>query len=256
VSLLPWRRADAPPFAGGADAAAAYPLAVHGERMARTHTSALFLVRITGAWRRTPASASAHHEPAAVARNHLRQETAAVLRQHCVLNLPAAQDATNTAIGTWSCPMEGLEVTGTVHLGTTAHDCALAQEHIRRRQAEDLAHEADLHRLTHLQTLLADRDLRRVWWIAQFPDRFSECDALEKALQDLPSPHDAEGEEDGIRRDIRRFTDQLLTDLHAPQQRDLFLTALIQTLRALGHDELTAAAAAFHSQPAPRSEPT
>jgi hypothetical protein len=80
VSLLPWRRADAPPIPVGADAAA-YPLAVHGERMASTHTGALFTVRITGAWRRTPTSAPAHHEPAAVARNHLRQQTAAVLRQ-------------------------------------------------------------------------------------------------------------------------------------------------------------------------------
>ncbi|MFF7647084.1 hypothetical protein [Streptomyces canus] len=224
--------------------------------MASTHTGVLFSVRITGAWRRSPASAPHHHEPAAVARDYLRRQTASVLRQHCVLNLPAAEDATNTAIGSWICPMEGLEVTGTVHLGTTAHDCALAQEHVRRRQAADLAHEAELHRLTHLQTLLANRDLRRVWWIAQYPDRFSECDALEKVLQDLPSPQDAEAEEDGIRRDIRRFTDKLLTDLHAPQQRDLFLTALIQTLRALGHDELTAAAAAFQSRPAPRSAPT
>ncbi|MEU3549439.1 hypothetical protein [Streptomyces longwoodensis] len=220
--------------------------------MASTHAGVLFSVRINGLWRQTPASTPAHHEPAAVARDHLRRQIAAVLRRGCVLDLAAAEDAVNAAIGTWSSPVKGLEVTGTVRLDTTSDDRALAQEHIRRQQVAGLAHQAELDRLAHLQAILADRDLRRVWWIAQFPGRFSECDALQEVLQDLLLPHEAE--EDGIRSDIRRFTDQLLADLHTPQQRDLFLTALIQTLTVLGHGELATAAAHFQSQPAPGGE--
>ncbi|MEV7863725.1 hypothetical protein AB0O86_34275 [Streptomyces hirsutus] len=252
MSLLPWRRNDAQPSPSGTDVEATYLLTMRGEQMVSHLTGVLFSVRIDGAWRWTHTDPPTHHDPAAAARNHLRRQAARILRRHSVLNLPAAQDSVNTVLSKWSCPLAGLEAGGTAHLDVSAHDRGLAEEHSRRQQATDLAHEAELHRLTQLQQILADRDLRRVWWIAQFPDRFAECDALADALQGLSSPHEAE--EDGIRDDIRRFTDKLLTDLHTPQQREVFLTALIRTLHALGHDELKTAATHFQSQPATGSE--
>ncbi|WP_406490468.1 hypothetical protein OHB06_51800 [Streptomyces sp. NBC_01604] len=252
MSFLPWRRTDARPSPRGAGVEATYPLVLRGERMVSNLAGVLFSVRIEGAWRFAHTGPPEHHDPAAVTRDHLRRQAARVLRGHSVLNLSAAQDASNTVLGRWSCPMEGLEVGGTVHLDVSAHDRRLAEEHTRRQQTNDLAHGAELHRLAYLQHILADRDLRRVWWIAQFPDRFGECDALARVLQDLPSPREAE--EDVIREDIRRFTDKLLTDLHSPQQREVFLTALVQTLHALGHNELKTAATHFHSRPPTGSE--
>ncbi|MGW6890348.1 hypothetical protein [Streptomyces chartreusis] len=220
--------------------------------MASNLAGVLFSVRIDGAWRWTGTGPPSHHDPAAVARDHLRRQSARVLRRHSVLDLPAAQDAANTVLSTWRCPLEGLQAAGTVQLDVADHDRGLAEEHARHQQTMDLAHETELHRLTHLQAILADQDLRRVWWIARFPDRFSECDALAEVLRDLPPSREAEA--DGIRQDIRRFTDRLLTDLHSPQQREVFLTALIQTLHALGHDELKTAATHFQSQHATGSD--
>ncbi|WSQ15102.1 hypothetical protein OG604_49515 [Streptomyces sp. NBC_01231] len=213
--------------------------------------SVLFAVRIDGAWRWTHTDPPDHHDLEAVARDHLRQQAARVLRRHSVLNLAAAQDAANSALGKWSCPFPGLEAIGGVHLNVPVRDRGLAEDHARRQQAADLAHEEELHRLAHLQHILADPNLRRVWWIAQFPDRFNDLGSLATVLQGLPSPHEAE--DDGIRSDIRRFADQLVTDLHTPQQREVFLTALIQTLHALGHHELKNSAAHFHSPPETRS---
>jgi hypothetical protein len=123
----------------------------------------------------------------------------------------------------------------------------LAEEHARRQQTAVLDHEEELQRLAHLQHLLSDPDLRRVWWIARFPDRFEDLTALADALKGLPSPH-VVGEGD-VRSNIRRFTEQLITDLHTPQQREFFLTALIQTLSALGHDELAHDATDFRRPP-------
>lgn len=251
MSPLPWRRDVTRPSAHDGDIEATHPFAMPGERMASNVAGVSFSVRIDGAWRWTRTKPSDHHNPAAVARDQLRRKAAHILREHSVLDLPAACDAVNTAIGRWTSPEPGLEVNGTVHLNVPARDRCLAQEHSYRRQAADRAHEEELHRLFHLQRILSDHDLRRVWWMAQFPDRFTECDGLAHALHDLPSPDEVK--EDSIRDDIHRFTDKLLTDLHTPQLREVFLTALVQTLRALGHHELGTAAAHFQSRPAPGS---
>ncbi|MGW4759412.1 hypothetical protein [Streptomyces chartreusis] len=248
MSLVPWRRRNVRAQSSGAGNEATYPLALRGERMASSLSGALFTVRINGAWRWTRTGPLDHHNPAAVARDHLRRQTAGVLRRHSVLNLSAALDAANAVAGTWSHPADGLETAGAVHVDVAAHDRGLAEEHARRQQTTTMAQEAELQRLAHLQHILAHPDLLRVWWIAQFPERFNELTALASALQGLPPPHEAE--EDDIRADIRRFTDHLVTDLHTPQQREVFLTALIQTLHALGHTELAKAATPFQSPPA------
>ncbi|MET9437563.1 hypothetical protein [Streptomyces sp. NPDC006551] len=199
-----------------------------------------FTVRIDGAWSWAQAEHPDLHDPVATARDHLRRDAAKVLRQHSVLDLAATQDAVNTALGKWSCAAPGLKCVGRARLEATSRDRELAEEHARRQQAMSLAHEEELDRLAHLQRVLADPDLRRVWWITQFPDRFKDLDTLTTALQGLAPPHEAES--DGIRSDILRFTEQLLTDLHTPQQREIFLQALTQTLQTLGHHSLRDAA--------------
>ncbi|MFE4089055.1 MULTISPECIES: hypothetical protein [Streptomyces] len=214
-----------------------------------------FTVRIAGLWRAEGTEFPEHGNPASVARDHLRRQAAHVLGQHSVLQLAAARDAANAALGHWSRPDSGpeLEAAGAVHLDVAAHDRALAEDHARRQQAAERAHAEELHRLIHLQHILADPHLRRVWWIALFPDRFNDLDDLASKLNGLPPPHKAES--DGIRSDIRRFTDQLVTALHTPQQRELFLTALIQTLNMLGHQDLMSAATDFRSPPETGSTP-
>ncbi|MFD4231404.1 hypothetical protein [Streptomyces sp. NPDC058545] len=221
--------------------------------MASHLTGVHFTIRIDGAWRWTQADPPDLHDPAATARDHLRRHAAKVLRRHSVLGLAAAQDAANTVLGQWSCPVVGLEAAGSVHLAASASDRDLAEEHARRQQAIDLAHEEELHRLARLQHVLADPELRRVWWIAQFPDRFGDLTDLATALQGLPLPHT--DEDDDIRGDIRRFTEQLVTDLHTPQQREIFLQALIQTLQTLGRHDLGATASRWHTPPETGSTP-
>ncbi|MFE2644605.1 hypothetical protein ACFXDO_18840 [Streptomyces nigra] len=68
--------------------------------------------------------------------------------------------------------------------------------------------------------------------MAQFPDRFNDLDDLAQALKGLPAPQAAQ--DNDLRGDIRRFTDDLVTTLHTPQ-REVFVQALVQTLTALGH---------------------
>ncbi|MFB7575725.1 hypothetical protein [Streptomyces sp. NPDC056165] len=149
--------------------------------------------------------------------------------------------------------MPGLEITGAAELDVAAADRALAEEHARRQQAADLEHGEELHRLAQLQQVLSDPDLRRVWWIAQFPDRFNDLKTLAQALEGLPMPQ--ETQDDDLRGDIRRFTDQLVTALYTPQQREVFLQALVQTLTALGHHDLTTAATLRHRPHDPGSTP-
>ncbi len=155
----------------------------------------------------------------------------------------------------WSRPLPGLEVFGEVRLGAPArNDTALAEEHARRRQAVDLAQEEELARLSHLQRVLADSDLRRVWWTARFPDRFSSLTSLAEALQGLPVPR--EPNDDDIRGDIRRFTDRLVTELHTPEQRQLFLQAFVHSLGVVGQKDLKTAATRWQTPPEPGSVPT
>ncbi|MEW1926768.1 hypothetical protein [Streptomyces sp. NPDC088360] len=246
MSIWTWRR-KAPSMPATASTDGAHPLVINSEQMPSHITSVCFTVRINGMWRPADDDAPEHHDPAAVARHHLRQTTAGVLRQRSVLSLAAAQDAANTALMRWFRPTTGLEVTGAVEITVFPPNRDLAAEHARRQQRADLEHEDELRHLTHLQAVLADPDLRRVWWIAQYPDRHSELGDLTKALKDLPLPHEAT--EDDARSGIKRFTDQLLTTLHTPQQREILLKALTQTLRALGHHELSNSAAHWQTPP-------
>ncbi|MFE2716962.1 hypothetical protein ACFXKI_34660 [Streptomyces mirabilis] len=236
-----------------ADTDTAHPLILSGERMASCISSVCFTVRITGSWRWTHAGPVDHDDPAVQARDHLRRQAAKVLCRHSVVDLAAAQDSANSALMQWSRPASGLEVAGAVELDVPAADRGLAEEHARRQQAVDLEHGEEMHRLAHLQRVLADRDLRRVWWVARFPDRINELDGLETALEGLPLPQEAQ--DDDLRGDIRRLTDQLVTALHTPQQREVFLHALVQTLQTLGQHNLATAAALWHSPHDPGSTP-
>ncbi|MGW5126975.1 hypothetical protein ACWEQ7_23610 [Streptomyces sp. NPDC004069] len=220
--------------------------------MASHISSVYFTVRITGSWQWTHPGNTGRGELAMPAREHLRRQAAGILCRRSVLDLAAAHDATNSLLQR-GYPMPGLEVSGTAELSVTAADRALAEEHARRQQAADLEHGEELHRLAQLQRVLADPDLRRVWWMAQFPDRFNDLDNLAQALKGLPAPQ--EPQDDDLRGDIRRFTDDLVTTLHTPQQREVFVQALVQTLTALGHHDLTTAAALWHRPHDPGSTP-
>ncbi|MGW7359970.1 hypothetical protein ACWGI0_25900 [Streptomyces sp. NPDC054802] len=215
--------------------------------------SVCFTARIDGAWRPAPGQAPDHHDPAALAGHHLRQRLAPVLRRHSVHAPAAARDAANAALARWLPATDGLEVTGSVQLTVSARDRDLAEEHARRQQVTDLENEDAMRRLAHLQRVLADPDLRRVWWIAQYPDRHEDLTSLEQALKDLPLPH--ETTDDGIRGDVRRFADRLLTTLRTPQQREVFLQALTQALHTLGHHDLKITAAHWQADNAPGSPP-
>ncbi|MFH8993100.1 hypothetical protein [Streptomyces sp. NPDC017940] len=223
------------------------------ERMASRISTVRFTVRITGSWQWTHPGDTGQGDPAMSAREHLRRQAAGILCQHSVLDLAAANDAINSALTQSGCPMPGMEVSSTAELSVAAADRALAEEHARRQQAADLKHGEELHRLAQLQRVLADPNLRRVWWMAQFPDRFNDLDNLAQALEGLPAPRAAQ--DDDLRGDIRRFTDDLVTTLHTPQQREVFVQALVQTLTILGHHHLTTAAALRHRPHDPGSTP-
>ncbi|MFF3691079.1 hypothetical protein [Streptomyces sp. NPDC002187] len=224
------------------------------ERMPSHIASVFFTVRIDGAWRPAPGQALDHHDPAALAGHHLCQHLAPVLRRHSVLDAAAARDAANSALARWLPAIAGLEVTGSVQLTVSARGRDLAEEHARRQQAASLEHEDEMRRLAHLQRLLADPDLRRVWWIAQYPDRHLDLTSLAVALKDLPLQQEAR--DDGIRGDVHRFADRLLTTLRTPQQREVFLQALTQALHTLGHHGLKTTAAHWQADNAPGSPPT
>ncbi|QDN74659.1 hypothetical protein FNV64_02055 [Streptomyces sp. S1A1-7] len=224
------------------------------EQIASHIPSVFFTVRIDGAWRTKDTGAPGHLRPATLAGHHLRQRAADVLGQHSVLRLDAAQGSVNAALMSWTGPDAGLETTGAVQLTTSPDDHALAEEHLRRQRAIDLDHADERHRLDHLQRVLADPDLRRVWWMAQFPHRHSELSSLATHLGDLSLPHETGG--DNIRGDIRRFTDRLLDTLHTPQQREVFLKVLAQTLHTLGHHELHTTATRWQTANEPGSTPT
>ncbi|WP_329027133.1 hypothetical protein [Streptomyces sp. NBC_00690] len=235
------------------DTDSTHPVIVKDERIPSQVSSVFFTVGINGAWRPTDGEASDHHQLATQARHHLRQRVGRVLVRHSVLHLAAAQDAANTALMPWQSPDTGPELTGSVQLTASPQDRDLAEKHLRQRRTADLEHENELNRLAHLQHVLADPDLRRVWWIAQYPDRFSELDQLAQALEGLASPY--EPEEDGVRSDIRRFTEQLVTVLHTPEQLHVFLKALTQALRTLGHHDLQTSATRWQTQEEPGSTP-
>uniref|UniRef100_A0AAU1TYB4 Uncharacterized protein n=1 Tax=Streptomyces sp. NBC_00119 TaxID=2975659 RepID=A0AAU1TYB4_9ACTN len=236
-----------------ADVGAAHPLVLSDERIASRISSVCFTVRITGSWQWTHPGDTVRGDLAMLAREHLRRQAARILCRQSVLDLAAAHDAVNSSLVQGGCAMPGLEVAGTAELSVAAADRALAEEHARRQQAADLEHGEELHRLAQLQRVLADPNLRRVWWIARFPDRFNGLKDLDEALKGLPAPQAAQ--DDDLRGDIRRFTDDLVTTLHTPQQREVFVQALVQTLTALGHHRLTTAAALRQHPHDPGSTP-
>ncbi|MFF9378233.1 hypothetical protein ACF1BB_27380 [Streptomyces griseoluteus] len=221
--------------------------------MASRIRSVCFTVHITGRWQGTHPGDTGQDDLAMPARAHLRRQAAGILCQHSVLDLAAAHDAINSSLTRRGFPMPGLEVSGRAELSVARADRALAEEHARRQQTADLEHGEELHRLTHLQRVLADPDRRRVWWIARFPDRFNDLDNLAQALKGLPALQEAQ--DDDLRGDIRRFTDDLVTTLHTPQQREVFVQALVQTLTALGHQRLATAAVLRHHPHDPGSTP-
>ncbi|MFK0136690.1 hypothetical protein [Streptomyces murinus] len=253
MSILRRRRTPARPAPDATDTGTIHPLVLSGERMASRISSVFFTVRITGSWQWTLPGPTGRDDLVVLAREYLRRQAAGVLCGHSVLDLAAAQDAANSTLMQWRRPASGLEVAGTAELDVAAADRSLAEEHARRQQAADLEHGEELHRLTQLQRVLADPDLRRMWWIARFPDRFDDLKPLAQALEGLPAPQEAQ--DDGLRGDIRRFTDELVTALHTPQQRQVFVQALVQTLTALGHHDLTTAAVLRHRPHDPGSTP-
>ncbi|MFF3459691.1 hypothetical protein ACFYXH_36430 [Streptomyces sp. NPDC002730] len=253
MSMRRWRRRTARPAPPAADTGTVHPLVLSDERMASRISSVCFTVHVTGSWRWTHPAPADHDDPTVLARDHLRRQTAGILRLHSVRNLAAAQDAANSALMQWNRLESGLEVAGAAELDVQAADRSLDEEHARRQQGADLEHGEELHRLAHLQRVLADPDLRRVWWVARFPDRFKDLDELTTALKGLPLPQ--EDQDDDLRGDVRRFTDQLVTALHTPQQREVFLQALIQTLQALGHHDRSTIAALWRSPLDPGSTP-
>ncbi|MFD7408577.1 hypothetical protein ACFV7R_39385 [Streptomyces sp. NPDC059866] len=253
MSLLRRRSRPAQLAGDAAGGGTAHPLVLSDERMASRISSVRFTVRITGSWQWTHPGDTGQGDLAMPAREHLRRQAAGILCQHSVLDLAAAHDAINSSLTQRGCPMPGLEVSGMAELSVAAADRALAEEHARRQQAADLEHGEELHRLAQLQRVLADPDLRRVWWMAQFPDRFNDLGDLAQALKGLPAPQAAQ--DDDLRGDIRRFTDDLVTTLHTPQQREVFVQALVQTLTVLGHHHLTTAAALRHRPHDPGSTP-
>ncbi|MEV5434118.1 hypothetical protein [Streptomyces sp. NPDC052701] len=253
MNILPRRRKDTRSAPEEPGTEAGYPLTLSGERIPSHIASVFFTVRIDGVWRLMHDAPLDHHDPTTLARHHLRQEAARVLGRYSVLQLAAAQDAANTTVMRWHRPAAGLEVTGAVQLAATARDRDLAEEHARRQQASDLEHEDQRRRLAHLQQVLADPDLRRVWWMDRFPDRYTELTALAEKLKSLPLPH--EPGNDDTHSDIQRFTDQFLTALHTPQQRELFLRVLSQTLTALGQHDLATATAHWHIHTDPGRAP-
>ena len=254
MSILPWRRTPTAVIPDAAQAQGAHPLVMTDERMASCITGVFFTVRVDGAWRWPHPDQADHHDPAVLARHHLRQQAAGVLSQYSVLDLGAAQDAAGAALMRWSRPVHGLEVTGSVRLTVPDHDRDLAAEHARRQKALDLEHELQMRRLAQLQRVLADPDLQRVWWLAEFPERLSELQTLTETLKGLPPPHDPA--QDDLRGDIRHFTDRLIAAMHTPQQREIFLKALTQTLHTLGHHDLKDTAARWHNRDDPGSTPT
>ncbi|WFB83796.1 MULTISPECIES: hypothetical protein [Streptomyces] len=251
MSILLWRSRATRHSPHAGDIGMAHPLALHGERMASRISSVFFTANVSGSWRHVGA-ATPHQDPAALARDHLRRQAAQAVREYSVLNAAAAQDAANAALAQppRGCP---LDITGSVHLEVTDLDRGLAEEHARRKQTADLDHEEETYRLAHLQRILADKDLRRVWWIARFPDRFTDLEGLKTALDGLPSC--TEPADDDLRGDIRTLTDRLVTALHTPEQREVFLHALVQTLTIVGHHDLASDAARWRTAHVPGSPP-
>ncbi|MFE2557920.1 hypothetical protein ACFXGT_18235 [Streptomyces sp. NPDC059352] len=253
MSLFARRRGrpEPPPAASGqaAPSPTAATVELCGERLPSRVPSVFFIVHIDGSWYVEGAgSEEPYGDPAVRARSQLRERAGQTLTHYTVLERAAAQDAVNQAIARPLNPVTGFTASGIAELFVDDGDRSLALEHLRREQEGDLQrHDAHRH-LVFLQRVFADPDLRRVWWIDQHPDRIGDLSALKAALEDLRAPHDSD--RDTLRDEIGRFIDQLLDDFRSPEQREVLLRALTQTLRTLGSSDLQKTAASWlHAHP-------
>ncbi|MFI9723785.1 hypothetical protein ACIHFE_29695 [Streptomyces sp. NPDC052396] len=236
-------RSGPPPAAPGPAAApeAAGPkgtVELHDERLPSCIRSVFFTTHIDGFWY---APDSECH--AARARHDLRECARHTLSGYSVFELTAAQYAVNLAIARPLRPTGRFTAYGTARLTVDDADRDLAEEHLHRERSTELEQRDAHRRLVFLQRLLADSDLRLVWWIDQHPDRISDLPQLVKETKDLKPPRDSD--HDVLRGEVVRFVDQLLTDMRTPQQREVFLRALTQALHTLGSTELQQTAATW-----------
>ncbi|MET3983987.1 hypothetical protein [Streptomyces sp. PvR034] len=177
------------------------------------------------------------------ARHALRDCVRRTLSRYSVLELPAAQDDVNLAMARPTYPVRGFAAFGYARLTVDETDWKVAQEHLRKAQLTDLEQHDAQRRLAFLQGLLADPDLRRVWWIDRHPERLDGLPALTEGVKGLSAPHATD--RDAVRGEVVRFVDQLLTDMRTPPQREVFLRALTQALHVLGSTELQQTATAW-----------
>ncbi|TFV33203.1 hypothetical protein E4K10_30505 [Streptomyces sp. T1317-0309] len=229
-------------------------VSIADERLPSRVSSVFFSVCITGTWSLQGDALSQRRDPAAVARHHLREQTRHTLTHYDVLDAMAAEDAVNVAITPQLELPEGLTVQCTAELAVTNRDRSLAEEHLRTEQRGDLERQETRRRITFLQRILADSDLRPVWWIDQYPERLKDFAQLEAAVKGLKAPHD--DSHDVLRDEVLRFADQLLADIRTPQQREVFLRALTQTLQTLGSTKLQAVSAQWLDAVAPHNGST
>ncbi|MEU9034616.1 hypothetical protein AB0D45_06835 [Streptomyces sp. NPDC048352] len=216
------------------------------ERFASRVPSIFFTAHIQGSWL-VPEEAPYERIdsvalPARV-RHVLRERARRTLSRHSVLELPAAQDEVNLAMARPNQPVRQFTAYGSARLTVDKEDRNVAQEHLRRAQLTDLEQHDAQRRLVFLQSLLADPDLRRVWWIDRHPERLDALQDLQDQVKDLRAPNGTD--RDAVRGEVFRFVDQLLTDMRTPQQREVFLRALTQALHALGSTELQQTAATW-----------
>ncbi|MFF9788601.1 hypothetical protein [Streptomyces nigrescens] len=198
--------------------------------------SVFFTVTIDGSWQIPEDTTPPHSDLAGLARHHLREHARHTLAGYSVLDVTAAQDAVNSTLSQPLEPLVPLTTQGMAQLTVSDHDRALAQEHVRKEQLGDLDREETRRRIAFLQRVLADPDQRSVWWIDQYPDRLAELGLLNEKAGTIQPPR--ETSPNVLRDEVVRFIDQLLNDIRTPQQREIFLRALTQTLQTIGTDEL------------------
>ncbi|MEV7111123.1 gluconate 2-dehydrogenase subunit 3 family protein [Streptomyces anulatus] len=211
------------------------------ERMPSRIPTLHFTVSVNGTWSLDGNAPPLHHAPDSLARIHLREQAARILRRHTVLAIPAAQDAVNAVIARPLTPEPWLTVHGMACLTVSDADRALAEEHLRRAQHGDLEREETRRRIGFLRAILSDPDQRTAWWIDQYPERLAEMELMTAAVKTVTPPRDSAS--GTVEEEVARFVDQLLAEMRTPQQREVFLRALTQTLSALGSNDLRAAAA-------------
>lgn len=209
---------------------------LYDELISSCISSINFTVKIDGEWNLHEDVPLDHHDPDALCRHYIREQVSHILLRYSVLDVNAAQDAVNVFIARPFRPMLGVTANGSVQLAVRRRDRMLALDHLRTEQRGDVERQEIRRRLVFMQGILSDPDLSRVWWVDRYPDRLSDLETLEKHTGDLRPPFDAI--RDDLRAEVSRFVDQLLADIHTPQQREIFLRALTQTLQNLGSPEL------------------